>query len=482
MAFNLIQNFDDEDNFEFDIGKIQLIGGIAKLIPIVSAPDVVMYVKLDENKGLVAIDCCGNDNHGAFQGGYTEAQWATGKINYGIQGISTTSGFINFDQLISFERTDPFSLECWFKTTSSSTMSLMSKQSDSGVFQGFAINFASNTARLVIRDSLSNIIAKQHNVTLNDAVWHHVVLTYDGNSGPAGAKLYVDNVENNTTTNNDTLTGSLLTTADFQISGRDGNNICIDSTTFIDECLVYDRELSAAEIAFRWNLGNGTQTVPGATTSFPTDNPTIKSSNSFFMSELADFDATIVEPGSDEVRFVMVVNNVDKWWNGSAWANSSSYSESNTVAEISTNALSLLTDLQPLAAKAFLHSDDGSTTPELDDVTVDFNSEGASADAPNECLVTGTVFTNQGSPAEGTNITAQLIMPFQYDSESVITQNLFTTVADSNGDWSISLVENENMEAGAGYKFTFSGPGINYSRRKIVPDEITKNFSELVDL
>ena len=192
MAFKRTVPFENSENYDFDDEKIEIISllSLARLIPQVSGAEATMYAKLDENKGLVAIDSSGNGIHGAFQGGLDETNWTTGKINSAIVGISTTSGFINFDQLIEYERTDAFSLECWFNTTSTAAMSFISKQKFTGVLEGFAISCTGGKPRAVIRDTSSNVISIEAENAYNDGDWHHVVLTYDGSSNASGTKLY----------------------------------------------------------------------------------------------------------------------------------------------------------------------------------------------------------------------------------------------------------------------------------------------------
>ena len=188
----LIFSFNNPENYDFDINLIEIVVGTEKLKPQVVGAQTYMYVKLDENKGLVAIDSSSNNRHGAFQGGFDENIWTPGKINSGIEGIG--GGYINFDSIASFERTDAFSLECWVNFGSSLTQAFMSKQLDSGAFQGFAINVVSGIIRGVIRDDLGKIITVASTLSYNDSAWHHIVLTSDGLSIASGTKLYVDNI------------------------------------------------------------------------------------------------------------------------------------------------------------------------------------------------------------------------------------------------------------------------------------------------
>lgn len=480
MSRKVIDPFDNEDNYNFG-SEIEVDVGESKLVAQVVGAEAALYAKLDENNGLVALDSSGNNRHGAFQGGYDENQWTPGKINSAIQGINITSGFINFDQLISFERTEAFSLECWIKFTTTSTQSLISKQKDSGAFEGFGMNMAAGKLRLVIRDANNNVNTVETVNTYNDDIWHHVVVTYDGNNIIGGLNVYVDNVLDRSVSSSAILSDTIINDADLQISGRDGNNICIDSTTSIDEVLIYDRELTTAEISFRWNGGAGTQTIPGASTAFPTNNPTLTSKSNFLATQIQAFDAVIVAAGSDEIRFVILINNVDMYWNGSIWAISTTFAESNTLAEIQANITTLdLGSGQPVNYKPYYHSNDGSSTPVLSEVEIDFDFFGSDVDNPNECIVFGKIFDEDGLPVENVAIKINSTCPVAvYDGESVISFSEKETITNSFGAWSISLIETTRMDIK--YDFEFIDGTTTQKFRRGVPDEITKNFSELPD-
>jgi hypothetical protein len=369
----LLLPFENEDNYNFDNDKIEIISQDAKLKAIVSGADAELYCKLDDNKGLVAIDSSGNDRHGAFQGGLDETTWTTGKINSAIEGQS--GGIINFNSILSFERTDTFSLESWVKFTSAVNQAVIARQINSGTFEGYALVLAVGKARFTLRDKNNISISVESSMTINDNIFHHIVVTYDGLSSHTGMKVFVDNVDVTTNVVTGTLTGSIQNTVNVQISGRGGNNLELRIGTVVDEALIYSRELTPAEIAFRWNSGAGTQQIPGATTSFPVDNPTLLTINEIRATSFTGLSANITKAGLDDIRAVMVVNGTDKYWDGSNFIDSSDYSESNNVSDINTNALALISELSSVNVKWFFHSDDGTTTPILLDYSISFDNE-----------------------------------------------------------------------------------------------------------
>jgi hypothetical protein len=83
--------------------------------------------------------------------------------------------------------------------------------------------------------------------------WFHVVATYDGSGNASGSKIYVDGVAQTMGTVVDNLTAGGSTTAPMYIGATSGA-----LTGSIDEVTMWDKELSAAEVADLYNNG-----VPG---------------------------------------------------------------------------------------------------------------------------------------------------------------------------------------------------------------------------
>ena len=127
----------------------------------------------------------------------------------------------------SFERTDPFSLAAWVKTTSNTSGTLLSKLDATsttgwGLFQygtattprfslGLQGNGGANNYAMVATNAISS------------GVWHYVVATYSGTSTVAGMKIYVDGVSQPLTTLSDTLTVSIVNAQTPALNGRGGS-------------------------------------------------------------------------------------------------------------------------------------------------------------------------------------------------------------------------------------------------------------------
>jgi hypothetical protein len=106
----------------------------------------------------------------------------------------------------------------------------------------------------------TNELSVSGSITVNDNVWHHIVITYAGTSTPAGIKIYVDNVLDTNTVLSNTLTGSILNLAEFNLGTR-ANDATIGYLGHLDEFVIYNKTLSAAEVAFRYSNGTGTENM-----------------------------------------------------------------------------------------------------------------------------------------------------------------------------------------------------------------------------
>jgi hypothetical protein len=212
------------------------------------------------------------------------------------------------------------------------------------------------------------------------------------------------------------------------------------------------------------------------------DNPYIIANTGVQSNGLVSFASINSVVGSDAVKFVLTVNDVDKYWTGAAWATSTGYAQSNTAAEINTNCASLvLTGGKVVKPKVYLHSDDGSTTPSITSMTTVYAFEGFISETPRTCVVYGFFKDPSGTAQADVVVTAKATSLSYYESVYV-TQKIAKTTSDVDGYWGLTLVENETMTGSHGYIFTMSGTGINSTSTKVVPDERCQNYAELANL
>jgi len=216
---------------------------------------------------------------------------------------------------------------------------------------------------------------------------------------------------------------------------------------------------------------------------YSTASPKIFPVSTIYMDGFSLFSSTTTEIGSDEVRYTLLVDTVEMYWNGTIWIAGGSYINSNTALEINTNVSSLEMSLgKYIKVVIYLHSDDGSTTPNIDQFQITYNIHGTAPGTPNECFVYGYIYDSEGNPMLGATVKSVLTSVGIYDTDILIARDINVATTDITGYWEISLVENANMQSGVGYTFTFIGEGMNNSYNKVVPNLTSVNFADLVNL
>lgn len=163
--------------------------------------------------------------------------------------------FIVVGSVGNFERTTSFSTSCWFKTSSTAAEFIISRQANSGLFPGWNVFIEAGKIKIALinNNGTSNRLFIETNSTFNDSNWHHCVMTYDGSSNTSGLFIYIDGSLASVTVITNSLSASILTSANFQISGRDGPNVVLNGS--VDEVAIYDKDLTASEVTDIYNLG-----------------------------------------------------------------------------------------------------------------------------------------------------------------------------------------------------------------------------------
>lgn len=217
---------------------------------------------------------------------------------------------------------------------------------------------------------------------------------------------------------------------------------------------------------------------------YSTSNPTIQPSAIISMEALEGFTETATKTGSDEVKYVLYKNNAPYYYN-SGWVTSNeTYSQANTAAEIETNKTTFTTTGVNFTWKAFLHSDNGQTTPDLDNVAVTYDFF-SSAETINKCIVYGYMYKADGS-ADTTSFKVRLSAnAIKYGAYSSMADDEITITPNSSGYWEQELVETANMPDDVYYEFVFTNSVNRVPTEtlisKNVPNESTKAFWELTD-
>ena len=144
------------------------------------------------------------------------------------------------DTSINFQITDSFTLECWAKldVLSAGRQYFFSHNNSSG--KGYNLVQQDNGKVLLDLFQQSsggveiNVITA--NVVLSAGTWHHIAVTYNGNSDASGIKIYIDGNQETTNTGNNGNVTDIQVNEPLVIGSNRGVNSFLDG--HIDEVLI----------------------------------------------------------------------------------------------------------------------------------------------------------------------------------------------------------------------------------------------------
>ncbi|PCJ03251.1 MAG: hypothetical protein COB14_00535 [Alphaproteobacteria bacterium] len=214
---------------------------------------LVGHWKLDETSGTSIADSSGNGNTGTFSGEAAVVSVA-GKIDTALSfdGSDDYIG-INDDDTLDFGTGD-FSFAAWVNVPTSEDCSsagdgetFIGQRDSSRPHTYLACHVSDQYATFTAKDSDDISISSIGNTPLNDGVWHHVAGVKEGHSS-AIIYIYVDGVLQNSTA------GSFTGDFNYNVAtptsiGRFNVSPYYNVTAVIDEARMYNRALSASEIA-----------------------------------------------------------------------------------------------------------------------------------------------------------------------------------------------------------------------------------------
>jgi hypothetical protein len=210
--------------------------------------------------------------------------------------------------------------------------------------------------------------------------------------------------------------------------------------------------------------------------SYPTTDPTILINGNIRLDALEGFTETSTKTGSDEIKYVLKKGDDFYYWSGSAWVISNeTYAQSNTAAEIETNKATFTTLGTVMQVMIFLHSNDGSTTPEIDLLSIDYNFFGDDSSVIDKTIVWAYSFNDDGTVNTDRVKATLSVNTVQYKENVTILKKDVFAVPDITGYWEMELVETDNMVDSPPYTFLIDGQ--DYNRN--VPDQLSVNFWDL---
>lgn len=278
---------------------------------------------------------------------------------------------------------------------------------------------ASGIFGLEVLDSASGTIisaAGMGTFTPTAGTTYEIELNWDFDTG--ATRLFVDGVQSGIT---QTGTGTRGTIGLFRIGAEfDGSSTC---DAEFEDVIVYDTVQHTANYTAGYTLGE---------TPYDTNSPSLLT-NTTVLGRPLTFSATEVTAGSDTVTYAFRYNSQDYYWDGSAWATSSGSAQSNSDATLTETVMRQLNPgANQLAVKVYLNSDDGTTTPTIDTMTITYDARDTEATEPNLIYIEGYVY-GAAAPRSGVAVEIRAAEGF-FNQEVWISRNWSTIgTTDSNG-------------------------------------------------
>ena len=163
-----------------------------------------------------------------------------------------TNDYVEIQNQIQFDQTDPFTLSSWVKSSSGKNELIINNENI--LYTGYRLNINVNAnIEIGLRNSISDDIAIETLNSINANTWYHIVGTYDGTSNVSGMKIYINGVEEDTNTISNTLTSSTLSNQKTLLGIRRLSPPPDPLRGNIANVQIYNRALSAQEVLQNYN-------------------------------------------------------------------------------------------------------------------------------------------------------------------------------------------------------------------------------------
>jgi hypothetical protein len=206
---------------------------------------LVLYLPFDEGQGTVAKDLSGKGHDGVIKG----AEWVNGQLGSALK-FSSDDTFVTVPFAADFKITDGITLSAWVTSNSAGFRGIINAQlSTYGPFLLQQGNAGMGELGLFVAGAW---LCSQTKGLLEKDTFHHLVATYDKN---VGEHFYFDGVIDEALNQAPAGAGLIDVAADEAGIGI-GHNYGFAGRFFdgvIDEVVIYNRGLSAAEVTALFN-------------------------------------------------------------------------------------------------------------------------------------------------------------------------------------------------------------------------------------
>ncbi|MGW4229348.1 DNRLRE domain-containing protein [Streptomyces sp. NPDC004980] len=231
-----------------------------------------LYWRYDEAGGAFAADASDSLNGGVYTNAPSYRATPSAVAGSAALSLNGTDEYVYSDRLHHYTSPTPYSVETWFRTTSTSGGRIVGFGNNIGTARGHTSSisdklvYLTSNGRLAFGVQTGSSSARPTVTTTgtyNDGDWHHVVAT----QGPSGMVLYVDGaaVGTNPATGNRSYNGYWRVGGDAMSTAWPNLPAGTYFAGQVDETAVYPSALTAAQVAAHHDLAD-TPAGPGDTT------------------------------------------------------------------------------------------------------------------------------------------------------------------------------------------------------------------------
>ena len=215
----------------------------------------------------------------------------------------------------------------------------------------------------------------------------------------------------------------------------------------------------------------GDLTIGFTAPTYSTTDPTILNNTSFNTDAISAVTFDETTSANTAVKYTLVIDDQDKYWNGSAWVNSDgTYAQANTGAEINTNAPALTwdDDGNSVKVRAFLHTDTDLETPTLTQVSIAYDFAPGAISTPDTTIVYGYLCEADIDPRSAVSLVFDPLSSVSASSYLLSSGVTETTSSNLSGYFELSLIPGR-------YNVTI---GSDAAKEVLIPDQESFNINE----
>ncbi|PCG83713.1 hypothetical protein CIB93_23160 [Streptomyces sp. WZ.A104] len=220
-----------------------------------------LYWRYDEPGGTFAADASDSDNAGVYVNAPTYHSTPSAVAGSAALALNGSDEYVYSDRLHHYTSPTPYSIETWFRTTSTSGGRLVGFGNNIGRAQGRTSSisdkllYLTDNGRLAFGVQVGSTNSRPtltSSASYHDGQWHHAVAT----QGPGGMTLYVDGVRvaSNTTAGNRSYNGYWRVGGDAMSNAWPNRPSSTYFAGQVDETAIYRSALTPAQVAAHHEL------------------------------------------------------------------------------------------------------------------------------------------------------------------------------------------------------------------------------------